>query len=343
MVSIIIPHWNGIEILSECIESLKLSTYPNIEIVVVDNLSTDGSQNWIKNNHPDIILIENDKNYGYAGGCNRGVNACLGEYIIFLNNDTVQTPGWIEYLVNIMAAEPQIAAAQPTIRNYYQKKRFDYAGGAGGAMDIFGFPFAKGRIFSTQENDTAQYAAPDDIFWASGTAMIVRKDRFIEAGGFDETFFAHMEEIDLCWRFHLMGFNIRSAPKSIVYHKNAATLPQYTVQKYYLNHRNSLLMILSNYTLLLTLYLLPIRLALEGVAFIYAAMMLDWRHAVAIIKAVAWVAFHPLVIFRKRRKTKKVRKVKDRNILEKLYCGSIVLDYYLLRKKTYREIVSKPA
>jgi len=320
-----------------------LSQYPSLEIVVVDNHSTDGSPEWIKNNHPDVILLENDKNYGFAGGCNRGVSLCSGEYIIFLNNDTIHDPGWIEPLVETLNSDSQIAAAQPTIRNYYQRELFDYAGGAGGAMDIFGFPFAKGRVFSTQETDKAQYTKKNEIFWASGTAIIVRRDQFVESGMFDETFFAHMEEIDLCWRFYLMGYSVRSAPSSIVYHKNAVTLPQQSLKKYYLNHRNSVLMVLSNYSLPVTLYVLPIRIALEGIAFIYALLLLDWKHATAIVKALFWILFHPLAVIKKRRKTKALRKIRDRNIFDKMYRGSVVVGYYLLGKKTYREIVSKPA
>lgn len=341
-VSVVIPHWNGIGILSECIQSLQKSTYSNLEIVVVDNMSTDGSQTWIKTNYPSIMLIENDENYGYAGGCNRGVPHCSGEYIIFLNNDTIQDPGWIESLLEVVVADPSIAAAQPTIRNYHQRDLFDYSGGAGGAMDFLGFPFAKGRVFFTQETDNSQYSESTEIFWASGTAMIVQKDLFIKAGGFDETFFAHMEEIDLCWRFYLMGHCVRSAPLSIVYHKNAVTLPQQSIKKHYLNHRNSLLMMLSNYSLPLMLYLIPVRLALEGATFFFAVFMRDWRHAAAVIKAFFWVLLHPLVIVKKRKRTKDIRKEKDKTILEKMYRGSVVFDYYLRGKRTYREIQSNP-
>ena len=247
MVSIIIPHWNGIDVLSECLESLKKTRYSDFEIIVVDNASSDGSARWIKDNHPDIVLVENEENYGYAGGCNRGAAIAKGDYVVFLNNDTVHDQHWLEPLISRMESDRNIAAVQPKILNYFQRDLFDYAGGAGGHMDIFCFPFTRGRMFLDQEVDKSQYDTAETCFWASGTAMVVRKDEFNKAGRFDEIFFAHMEEIDLCWRFHAMGFQVWSEPKSVVFHKNAVSLPMYSHQKYYLNHRNSQLMLFGNY------------------------------------------------------------------------------------------------
>ncbi len=339
LVSVIIPHWNGIEVLSECLESLKQATYPRLEIIVVDNASGDGSQSWLRENHHDITLVENNRNYGYAGGCNRGVAKAKGEYVLFLNNDTVQEPGWIEPLVERVRSAPEIAAVQPKILNFYRRNRFDYAGGCGGHMDILCFPFARGRIFLEQEEDVGQYDDSESIFWASGTACLMRKDLFLKAGGFDETFFAHMEEIDLCWRLQLMGYEIRVEPRSVVYHKNAVSLPMNSTRKFYLNHRNSLLMLCSNYSLPLAFYLFPLRYMLEWIAFGYAFTRLDWKHMLGILRAQVWMLFHPQVIWKKRCRVKKVRCLKDREILPHLYRGSIVLAHYLGGKKTYREIV----
>ena len=254
IVSIIIPHWNGIDVLSECIDSLKGSTFDSFEIIVSDNASSDGSQAWIVENHPDVILLENDNNYGYAGGCNRGVNVAKGEFILFLNNDTIQNPNWLDPLIDRMKGDESIAAIQPKILNYYNRKIFDYAGGSGGHLDLFCFPFARGRVFLNQEEDLGQYDNAKRCFWASGTAMIVRKDLFKAAGKFDETFFAHMEEIDLCWRFQAMGYEVWAEPRSVVYHKNAVSLPMHTHRKYYLNHRNSLLMLFGNYSIPVAFY-----------------------------------------------------------------------------------------
>jgi hypothetical protein len=338
-LSIIIPHWNGIEVLSECLDSLKKSTYFSFEIIVVDNASSDGSQAWIKANHPDITLIENQVNKGYAGGCNSGVESAKGKYLLFLNNDTIQESNWIEPLIQRLESDETIAAVQPKILNYYQRDLFDYAGGSGGMMDVLGFPFARGRIFFNQEKDQGQYDDAIPIFWASGTAMCVRKTTFQSAGGFDESFFAHMEEIDLSWKIHLMGQEVFVEPRSVVYHKNAVSLPMHSHRKFYLNHRNSLFMILSNYSLPLSLYFFPIRFVLEWVAFFYALVKLDYRHMTAILRALVWILFHPHKIIQKRRKISRLRQRKDKELLKRFYKGSLVLDHYLLGKKKYSDFV----
>jgi len=338
LVSIIIPHWNGIDVVTECLRSLQKSTYSNIEIIVVDNNSTDDSVNQIRKKFQKVILFENIKNEGYAGGCNRGAEIAKGKYLVFLNNDTVQKPNWIVPLVEMLEKNKNIAAVQPKILNYYDKKKFDYAGGAGGKMDFLCFPFARGRIFNEQEIDSKQYDSKEKVFWSSGTAFMVRTSVFEQIGKFDEIFFAHMEEIDLCWRFYLAGHEVWCDPKSVIYHKNAVTLPMYTEKKYYLNHRNSLIMLLTNYTVPVSIYVLPIRWALDVVAIIYAILHGDWRHIKAIAKAHAWIAFHPVKIYKKRRRVKPIRKTKDRDILKEMYRGSIVYAHYILRKNRYLDL-----
>ncbi len=337
-ISVIIPHWNGIDILSECLDSLKASTYPSFEIIVSDNASSDGSQDWIKSHHSDIVLLENDANYGYAGGCNLGAQIAKGPILVFLNNDTIQDPDWLTHLVQPLISDESTVAVQPKILNYYQRDLFDYAGGSGGFMDVLGFPFARGRIFLDQEKDLGQYNDSRKIFWASGTAICVRKDAFNQAGNFEESFFAHMEEIDLCWKFHLMGKHVYIEPKSVVYHKNAVSLPMQSHRKYYLNHRNSLLMILGNYSLPLSLYFFTLRFVLEWVAFFYAIVKLDFNHMTAIIRSLGWILFHPHVIIKKRKNIGQLRKRKDKQLLTHLYKGSIVLSHYLSRKKKFNEL-----
>ena len=342
LVSIIIPHWNGVDVIAECLESLQKTTYQNLEIIVVDNKSIDDSIERIRNNFKNIIIFENEQNEGYAGGCNRGSEIAKGEYLLFLNNDTIHEPNWIEPLVQLLEDNKNIAAVQPKILNYYKKNLFDYAGGAGGLLDILIFPFARGRIFNEQELDTNQYNKNMEIFWASGTAFLVRKSAFETAGKFDELFFAHMEEIDLCWRFHLLGLDVWSETNSIIFHKNAVSLPMYTEMKYYLNHRNSLIMLLSNYSFPLAIYILPIRWALDIVAIIYATLNGDLKHIKGIAKAHAWIAFHPRKLFIKRRKVKAIRKAKDKIVLRKMYKESIVFAHYILKKNRYSELVDKP-
>ena len=341
IVSIIIPHWNGIDVLSECIDSLKGSTFDSFEIIVSDNASSDGSQAWIVKNHPDVILLENDNNYGYAGGCNRGVSVAKGEFILFLNNDTIQNPNWLDPLIDRMKGDESIAAIQPKILNYYNRKIFDYAGGSGGHMDLFCFPFARGRVFLNQEEDLGQYDNAKRCFWASGTAMIVRKDLFKAAGKFDETFFAHMEEIDLCWRFQAMGYEVWAEPRSVVYHKNAVSLPMHTHRKYYLNHRNSLLMLFGNYSIPVAFYVGFIRLILEFTALGYAIVKMDWNHVTGILRSLGWILIHPITILRKRSRFNQIRKMRDRDIMGAMTKTSVVLAHYLSGKKTYLDIESK--
>ena len=338
LVSIIIPHWNGIDILSECIDSLNNTEYSNFEIIVVYNYSSDESVKWLKANHPKIKIIENDKNYGYAGGCNRGINNSKGDYIVFLNNDTIHKKDWLSNLVTFMNKHPDCAAVQPKILNYYERDKFDYAGGAGGHMDILCYPFARGRLFLEQEIDNNQYDDDAPCFWASGTAIMVRKEFFLEVEKFDENFFAHMEEIDLCWRLQLKGHNIYVNPKSVIYHKNAVSLPMTSIKKFMLNHRNSLMMLLSNYKVLTTLYLFPIRYMLELVAILYALTKLDFRHMFGVIQAHLWILFHIHIIFYKRIKINRLRTIGDYEIMKSMYKGSIIWDHYIRRMKTYRDI-----
>ena len=340
-VSIIIPHWNGIEVLSECLNFLKKSYYKSYEIIISDNNSTDGSQEWIKKNHPDIVLLENDKNYGYSGGCNRGVDIAKGKYIIFLNNDTIQDPNWLDPLVDIFEKDNLIAAVQPKILNYYNKEIFDYAGACGGFMDMFCYPFAKGRIFLEQEKDKGQYDKSGECFWASGAAIMIRKNIFLSAGKLDTVFFSHMEEIDLCWRFQAMGYKVWVEPKSVIYHKNAISLPMNSQKKYYLNHRNSLIMLFSNYSVPLSFYIGTIRIFLEFTSLFYTILKLDFKHASGIILAMLWLIFHPITLLKKRLKFNKLRVIKDKKIMKKMFRKSIVFEYFILKKSNYSSLDSK--
>ena len=340
-ISIIIPHWNGIDVLSECLNSLKKSYYKSYEIIISDNNSTDGSQDWIKKNHPDIILLENDKNYGYAGGCNKGAEIAKGKYIIFLNNDTIQDPNWLEPLINIFEKDNLIAAVQPKILNYYKKDIFDYAGACGGFMDIFCYPFARGRIFLEQEKDNGQYNKSGECFWASGAAIMIRKNIFFSSGKLDPVFFSHMEEIDLCWRFQSMGYKIWVEPKSVIYHKNAISLPMESQKKYYLNHRNSLIMLFSNYSIPFSFYLGIIRILLELVSLVYTIFKLDYKHFLGIVLAIIWLLFHPLTILKKRKMFNNLKVVKDREIMKMMFKKSIVIEHFIFKKNNYSSLYSK--
>ena len=338
-VSVIIPHWNGVEVLEPCLQSLQQSTYPNLELVVVDNNSTDDSVQYVKSNHPEVRLIENSENLGFAGGCNKGLSLLEAEYFLILNNDTTHENDWIEHLVSQMESDPDIAAVQPKIMSAQNPKVFDYAGGVGGLMDVLGFPFALGRIFTTMEADDGFYDSPRDIFWASGTAMLLRSSALKTVGFFDEDFFAHMEEIDLCWRLYNAGWKVVNAPQAKIYHHSGWSLPPDRYQKKYLNHRNNLMMIVKNYPFAYLAAILPARLALEGVAFVFSALIRDWKRMGAILMALLWNFTHPFMLFKKHMDAKRTRK--DHAIpktLEQIYSGSIFFQYFLRGNKRTRDI-----
>ena len=247
-LSIIIPHFNGTKVLIGCIDSLNNCTYKDVEILVVDNGSTDDSIAVVKKKFPNVAIVSSDTNRGYAGGCNYGAEHANGKYILFLNNDTIHQKNWLEPLIEKLDNDENISSVQPKILNFHEQQQFDYAGAAGGHMDIFTYPFSRGRVFDSIEKDTGQYDDSAEIFWASGTAFITLKSIFKTVGGFDETLFAHMEEIDYHWRCHLMGHSVWVEPKSVIHHMGGKTLAYGSPQKTYLNHRNSILLMLTNYS-----------------------------------------------------------------------------------------------
>lgn len=338
-ISVIIPHYNGEDILRNCLSSLYLSTKIDLEVILVDNASTDGSISMVKKEFPDVKIVPLPENLGFAGGCNAGIKAASAPYVLILNNDTVHKGGWIDNLIGRIESCRTIAVVQPKLLSYQNEKYFDYSGAAGGEMDIFCFPFTRGRIFENVEKDNGQYDnIPKRIFWASGTAFLAKRELLIEAGLFDESFFAHMEEIDLQWRLQLMGYKIVMEPKAVIQHRSGYTLGAESPLKKYLNHRNSLFMFLTNYCFMLTIYLFPIRILLDYIALSFSILHLDFNRVLAIFKAHIWIIAHPITILRKRKKVNTLRKLRDKDILPHIYHGSIALSHYLLGKKKYSEL-----
>jgi len=339
LVTVIIPHWNGIEILGPCLHSLEASTYTNLKVVVVDNASTDESASFVRREFPKVILLENSENLGYAGGVNVGIRHIESDYYLVLNNDTTHDSDWVEPLVEAMDSDPAIAAVQPKIMSAQNPTVFDYAGGVGGLIDVLAFPYALGRIFTTTEQDDGYYDTPRDIFWASGTALLLRSSALKEVGLFDEDFFAHMEEIDLCWRLHNAGWRIANAPSSRIFHHSGWTLPPDRYQKKYLNHRNNLMMIIKNYPFAYLAAILPARIVLEGVAFMFSAIIRDWKRMIAIVMALGWNLFHPFLLFRKHRDAGKKRTPQAvSQTVRRMYSGSIFFQYFIRGQKRARDI-----
>ena len=337
-VSIIIPHFNGLEIIDDCLSSLEKVTYDDYEIIIINNHSTDQSIHHIQTKFNEIQIIDLSQNKGYAGGCNAGAKEASGEYLVFLNNDTIHNADWIEPLVEYMDANNNIASCQPKIMNYFNQDNFDYAGASGGFLDVLSFPFCRGRILFDIEKDDKQYDTIRNIFWASGTAFITRKDIFLNIGGFDETMFAHMEEIDYHWKCHLMGYDVASVPDSVVFHKGGRTLDYYSPFKTYLNHRNSFLLLLTNFSIPFALLFSIPRLFLELVSVIYELCLGRVYHSFSILKSLIWLILNPHVIIKRIICNNRIRKINDFKMIKYFYKGSIVLKYFLFKKKTYSSL-----
>lgn len=335
MVSIIIPNYNGGDLLYNCINSI----YENIsikdfEIIVVDNGSTDNSINRVKSNFQNVEIISSNSNLGYSGGCNLGATHASGKYLLFLNNDTEHSNEWIEKLVYFLDSNSKIAAVQPKILNIHNKKLFDYAGGAGGFIDKFCFPFVQGRIFHTLEEDHNQYNNPSRIFWASGAAFMIRSNIFKTLEGFDKVYFAYMEEIDLCWRAQAMGYKIYSVPDSFVYHYGKQTIKENTIKSHYLNHRNSWILFFKNSFTFNYGILIIQRLVLDWMALAYSVMTLDIRRFFAILFAQIWILFFAGKII-------KIRRNNQITQLDNIYDKSIAIDYFFKQKKYFSQISLK--
>ena len=241
-LSVVILNWNGRRHLERFLPSVVEHTSGEAEVVVVDNGSTDDSLQWLRLKYPEVRTIVLDNNYGFAGGYNRALNQIESDYVLLLNSDVEVTAGWWQPLVEVLDSDARVAAVAPKLRSVERPDEFEYAGAAGGFIDYLGYPFCRGRILSSVERDEGQYDDSREIFWASGAALCCRRELFVELGGFDEDFFAHMEEIDLQWRMQLAGWKIMVEPRSVVYHLGGGTLPA-SSRKIYLNHRNNLAML----------------------------------------------------------------------------------------------------
>lgn len=246
-VSVVILNWNGLEMLQRFLPGVvSCSQMDGVEVCVADNASTDTSCSWVRENFPNVRLIVLEQNYGFADGYNRALQQVKAEYVVLLNSDVEVTPNWLNPLMAYMDAHSEVAACQPKLRSQRCKTAFEYAGAAGGYLDKYGYPFCRGRIFDVVEEDHGQYDGVSPIFWASGAALFIRLKDYCEVGGLDGRFFAHMEEIDLCWRLRSRGRKLVCIPQSVVYHVGAATLKKENPRKTFLNFRNNLLMLYKN-------------------------------------------------------------------------------------------------
>ncbi|MGN6214458.1 glycosyltransferase family 2 protein [Parafilimonas sp.] len=335
-VAIVILNYNGRNFLEQFLPSVFASTYPNKRIIIADNASTDDSIDYLKNNFPSAELIMLDKNYGFAGGYNEALKKVASDYYVLLNSDVEVTPGWIEDMIDLMASNKNIAACQPKVRSYHNKKYFEYAGACGGWIDTLGYAFARGRIFDVCEEDTGQYNTNEKVFWATGAALCIRATCFHEMDGFDAYFFAHMEEIDLCWRLQRTGYAIYCCASSTVYHVGGGTLARTNSRKTYLNFRNNLIMLFKNLPFSEAVWKMPLRILLDWVFAFKSLLQKDATSFKAVLQAHAGVIKWMVAgsVYQKL-PSKKIKEISG------VYNASLIWAYFIKKKKHFSEIMKE--
>lgn len=286
-LAVIILNWNGEDLLKKFLPSVvEFTTSPEVEIVVADNGSVDGSVKFIESEYPLVRLIKFDKNYGFSEGYNKAIEIINLPFTILLNSDVEVTPGWWQPLLGFMQQNPEAGACQPKIKSYVNRNSFEYAGAAGGYLDYLGYPYCRGRLFDRLETDNGQYDdQPTEVAWASGAALMVRTDLYRSLGGLDPLFFAHMEEIDLCCRMRTAGYKIFAISNSEIYHVGGASLNQGNPKKTYLNFRNNLLLLYKNLPKSRRNGLIFLRRLTDTLAFFMYLAKLDFANSRAIFKA----------------------------------------------------------
>jgi GT2 family glycosyltransferase len=335
--AVVILNWNGLGYMQKFLANVVIhSTGENTQVIVADNGSTDGSADWVEENHKEVRVIRLDRNYGFAGGYNNALRQVNATYIVLLNSDIEVTPHWLDPMIAFLDNNQDVASVQPKILSYNNKKHFEHAGAAGCFIDKYGYPFCRGRIISHTENDFGQYDTDIDIFWSSGACMAMRSDAWDLCGGFDDDFFAHMEEIDLCWRFHKAGYRVSYIAESVIYHVGGGTLPYSSPMKVYLNFRNSLFLLFKNLPEKELHRILFIRKILDGLAAVYFVSKGSFSSAAAVWRAHMDYYRSKKKLKSKRSETNKLHKTEPyTSFLNK----SIVLEFYIKGHKTYSSLV----
>lgn len=338
-VAIVILNWNGKHFLEKFLPSVVKTTYGNLKIIVADNASTDDSVDFLKKAFPQVERIVLSQNFGFAKGYNEALQNVQSDYYVLLNSDVEVTPNWLQPIIELLEQDEQYAACQPKVLAYHHKHQFEYAGAAGGWMDAYGYPFARGRVFEVCEEDRGQYNSTQEVFWTTGAAMIVKSRVYHQLSGFDDYFFAHMEEIDLCWRIQLQGYKLFCCPVSTVYHVGGGTLPKGASRKTFLNFRNNQIMLAKNLPWSEKWWKLPYRQALDQLAALKGLLSGDAGYFTAIVKAHLafwyWVFFVP--------KKKMPFKKMPLKSLSGVYKGNLIWSYFIQKRQTFRALVKKEA
>jgi GT2 family glycosyltransferase len=334
-IAIVILNFNGKVFLEKFLPNILKHSAPH-PIYVADNGSTDDSIAFLLSTHPEVHIIQNQANYGYAGGYNMALQSVKAEYYVLLNSDVEVTPGWIKPVIHLMEADPTIAACQPKLLDAENRHKFEYAGAAGGFIDKYCYPFCRGRIFNALETDQAQYNESLEVFWASGACLFVRADLFWKVGGLDEDYFAHMEEIDLCWRLKNIGYKIYAEPASIIFHVGGGTLNKFSSRKTFLNFRNNLITLTKNHPSKYLIAKIVYRILLDGVAGFKFLFGGEPKHFFAVIRAhFSYYAMLPDTLS----KRKKLQKLQNFSYsLRKVYDGNIVYEHFVTKKNKFSDL-----
>lgn len=335
-VSIVILNWNGKQHLEHFLpDLLRFTSRKGAEIVVADNGSVDDSLEFLRKEYPGIRSIEFERNHGFSGGYNRAIEQLDSRYVVLLNSDIEVTEGWLEPMLELMEKDLTVGACSPKILDFKNKSYFEYAGAAGGFIDRFGYPFCRGRIFDQLEKDQGQYDQAVDLFWGSGACLMVRTDLYRETGGLDEQFFAHMEEIDLCWRLQRLGHRIRFIPSSRVYHVGGATLQRGNPFKTYLNFRNNLLLLYKNLPTHGRKRILFTRMILDGISAFRFLFQGAFRDFIAVFKA--HLSFYGIKSSYKGMKNKN-KYLENDVIVAGILPRSIVVDFFLKGRRKFSDL-----
>lgn len=338
-IDIVILNHNGRKFLDDCLRSVLNSTYENKKVYLLDNASTEDDVAYVRQNYPQVNIIQNPNNNGYCAAYNLAFRHCDSPYIICLNNDLEVHPGWLEPLISKAEQQPDLGALQPKLLNYFDHSKFEYAGAAGGKMDKYGYPFLRGRVFHVLEEDNGQYNHDEELFWASGAALMLRRSALKEVGEFDELIVHHFDEIDLCWRLILGNYRIGYAADAEVYHIGGASISPNSYKKVYWNHRNSLYMLLKNYEFQSILSRVSVHVLLDWILMIRFLLGGQFKLVVALMHAHTWLLINSLKIRVQRKRVQKIRKRTDKETDPFLYQGSIVKQFFLHKKDTYTALI----
>ncbi len=330
-VAVVILNWNGERFLRKFFPEVVRCCPAETEIIIADNGSKDRSLDYIRDTFPDVRIIDNHSNTGFAAGYNLALKQVDADYYVLLNNDILVTADWIQPVIRLMESDLSIAACQPKILSYAEQNKFEYAGAAGGFIDRLGYPFCQGRIFQSIEEDTGQYDEPREIFWATGACLFIRAVLFHRFGGFDDDFFAHMEEIDLCWRLKNQKYKIMYCPDSVVYHVGGGSLPKKSSFKTYLNIRNNIIMLYKNLPDPKRRRVLSVRFFMDILASVKFLIDGGFKDFWAVFRAYA--SFYAMMD-----KNRKKRASLEQARCTMIYKGYIVFDHYIGRKKKITEL-----